>query len=113
MIDFDTSLPKYMGMEMPEHTQESMTNYLVHGYSPGGFLSAMLAMDMRRAVPSADTANRQMLWVIAHWIINHAPEGSWGSYEAIDAWCQNRQHRRTTFADAVEKAEVWKILNRT
>ena len=113
VIDFDTHLPTYMGMEVPEHTQRALTDYFVNGYAPGGFLSAMLAMDMQRAVSSADHDNRQMMWATAYWIVNNAPEGSWGSYEAIEAWCQDRQYRRTTFADAVEKAEVWKILNKT
>jgi hypothetical protein len=50
MIDFDTDL-KYMGMEVPHHTRDSITNYLISGWAPGGFVEAMIAKDYERAKP--------------------------------------------------------------
>jgi len=41
---------------------------------------------MERALTTADTGNRQMLWVIGQWIMQNAPEGSWGNYENVKAW---------------------------
>jgi hypothetical protein len=99
-----------MGMEIPGHTLEALEMYLIHGYGPGGFLSSVLAGDFFRAISTADTANRQMLWVIGRWISNEAPHGSWGSYEAIDRWCHNINHCRTNYVDLLEKTHIVDIL---
>lgn len=110
MIDFNTSSGSYMGMEVPDHTRESIENYLVRGWSPGGFVTAMLAMDMQRALCNADTANRQMMWAIGRWIIESCPEQAWGSYEKVQNWVANVDEVRTQYADRVEKRHVWQTL---
>ena len=112
MIDFTrgTDSPKYMGMEIPAHTQETLTHYLLHGFEPGGFVSAMLACDYERALYNADTGNRQMFWAIAMWIREQAPAGSWGSHEIITAWCQDQNGLRTAYRTEVEKRAIWKQL---
>jgi hypothetical protein len=99
-----------MGMEIPSHTLEALELYLIHGYHPGGFLSSVLAGDFFRAVSTADTANRQMLWVIGRWISHEAPHGSWGSYDAIDNWCANFKNCRTSYVDQLEKTHIVDIL---
>ncbi len=43
--------------QIPEHTRETLVNYLTKGWEPGGFVTAMLAMDMERAVYAADFVN--------------------------------------------------------
>lgn len=101
---------KYVGMEIPEHAQQSLEDYLIKGWSPGGFLTSCLAGDMWRAVRVADTGNRRMLWAIVTWIMDNAPEGSWGNYEAVEDWCNDKNGRRTVYAVACEKARVWEIL---
>lgn len=112
MIDWHASTDelKYMGMEVPAHTQQSLEHYLVRGLHPGGFLESCLAGDMYRAVRVADTGNRQMLWAIVTWIMDNAPEGSWGSYDTVNNWCADQGGCRSSYAQTLEKALVWKIL---
>lgn len=114
MIDFAnvTGNLKYMGMEVPEHTRESITNYLLYGFEPGGFVSAILAQDYERALYAADTANRQMFWAVAMWVREHAPAGSWGSYEAIEVWRLDQAGQRTQYRTEIEKEAVWKQLQK-
>jgi hypothetical protein len=112
-MDFATKALGYLGMEIPIHTQESLENYFINGWEPGGFLTAMLAMDMQRAVISADTANRQNMWCIGKWITDNAPPFSWGSYDDIDLWCHNIGGRRTKFAEEIHKKHMWNILKST
>lgn len=97
MFDFNSQIED-MGMTVPRHTQETLKNYLINGWEPGGFVTSMLAMDMERALYTADTANRQMIWVIGRWILENAPDGSWGNYELVKAWCKDTDGRRTKWA---------------
>jgi len=113
MLDFGTQgdgYLGYMGMQVPEHAQESLANYFLNGWEPGGFLSAMLAMDMQRALSSADTANRQVMWAIGRWITVNAPGGSWGNYEAIEMWCNDVAGRRSRFSEETHKKYMWQVL---
>jgi hypothetical protein len=113
MIDFDNSLysnPKYMGMEVPEHTRMTITNYLLYGWAPGGFVESMIARDYERALYCADTANRQMFWAIAMWINEYMPAESCGSYKAIEMWRDDLGGRRTRYRTEIEKQAVWKKL---
>ena len=91
---------------VPTHTLESLSNYIIHGWEPGGFLESMLAMDMQRALSTADVGNRQRMWYIGNYIRTFVPADAWGSYAAIEAWCKNRDDRRT-------KWNVWNNLSRT
>ena len=107
ILDFN---PRYPDMKIPIHTEESLENYFINGWAPGGFLSAMLAMDMQRALSSADTANRQAIWAIGHWIMHNAPRGSWGNYEEIEMWRNDVAGRRSRFSEEMHKKHVWNVL---
>lgn len=100
----------HMGMEVPEHTQETLANYLMRGWAPGGFCESMLAMDMERALYTADIANRQVMWVIGRWILETCPTGSWGSYEAVNHWINDTDGRRSRYVNREEKKEIWNLL---
>lgn len=108
-IDFDTDY-EYSRDHVPEHAQESIENYLMFGYHPGGFMSAMLAGDLFRAASSGDQANGPGMQGIANWIQHSAPHGSWGSYEAVENWCRDVEKRRTQFSDKKEKEYIIKTL---
>ena len=99
--------------QIPNHTRESLVNYLTKGWEPGGFVTAMLAMDMERAVYAADFVNGPNMQQIARWIIEYCPRESWGSYEQVTNWLNDINDRRTQFATRVEKNEVWNILKDT
>ena len=113
LIDFDKNNINgggYHGYDIPDHTRETLERYLLEGLNPGGFVSAMLALDMQRALQSADTANRNCIWIIGRWILEHAPDGSWGSYEQIKFWTNDVGGRRSTYRDKLEKEYVWRAL---
>lgn len=111
IIDFERERDlRYMGMEIPQHTKETLDNYFIRGWMPGGFCEAMLAKDYDRAITIADTANRQMFWAIATWIRDNAPERSWGSYEAVQDWTRDKDGRRSIFANKAEKDFTWRTL---
>ena len=97
---------KFNNSNVPLHTRTTLEHYLTKGWEPGGFVTSMLAMDMERALTTADVANRHSLYDIGRWILANAPEGSWGSYELVDAWCRDVDGRRTRWA-------VWYELNKT
>jgi hypothetical protein len=80
------------------------------GWEPGGFVTAMLAMDMERAVYAADFVNGPNMQKIARWIIEYLPKGAWGDYETVNHWLEDKDKRRTKFVERVEKEEVWNIL---
>lgn len=110
MIDFDDLNLKYMGMEVPGHTRDTIVNYLLQGWAPGGFVESMIARDYERALYCADTANRQMFWAIAMWINEHMPAESRGSYRAIEQWRDDLGGRRTAYRNEIEKQAIWKKL---
>jgi hypothetical protein len=111
VIDFEKERDlRYMGMEIPEHTKDSLDRYFVNGLRPGGFCEAMLAQDYDRALTIADTANRQMFWAIATWIRENAPLGSAGNYSIIDDWIKDKNSVRSTFARRAEKDYTWRSL---
>lgn len=113
MIDFNEAEHnlKYMGMEIPRHTRETITNYLLSGWAPGGFVESMIAKDYERALYCADTANRQMFWAIAMWINECMPPLAIGSYNAIEKWRDDLAGCRTEFVKAVEQKHIWKTLS--
>ena len=100
------NIEKEMADQVPTHTLESLSNYLMHGYTPGGFLESMLAMDMERALVTADVANRQRIWNIGYYILHWVPREAWGDYNTVQAWCANTDDRRT-------KWNMWNELTRT
>ena len=111
IIDFEKERDlRYMGMEIPIHTKESLDRYFINGWEPGGFCEAMLAQDYDRALTIADTANRQMFWAIATWIRENAPPGSAGSYRVVQDWIHDVNNVRSTFARRAEKDYTWRSL---
>ena len=110
MIDFDTSDLGFMGMEIPVHTQEAITGYLIRGWKPGGFLTAILAGDLFRAVSSADTANRQMMWAISRFIMTSLPAGAWGDYDSVHNWSTDKNGIRSEYVTDLEKNYIWQTL---
>lgn len=90
---------------VPYHTLESLSNYIIHGWEPGGFVTSVLAMDLERALTTADVVNRARLWYIGNYVVNFVPRDAWGSYEAVTAWCKNTDDRRT-------KWNTWNNLTR-
>ena len=89
---------------------QSLENYLMYGYQPGGFLTSVLANDLFGAANRADHWNRQRLPVIINEIVYKVPAAAIGSYEAVEAWCRDRDSRRSHYAEQKEKEFTWRSL---
>ena len=112
MIDFNEGMTHAgtYNIGVPPHTREALEDYLIKGWAPGGFLTAMLTGDLYRAVSCADSANRQMLWAIGRWIVICAPPGSWGSEQNVQDWCNDKNGIRTRYAKPIEQSFIVKTL---
>ena len=96
---------------VPDHTIEALDHYFIKGFKPGGFVTAMIVEDWKKALNCADSANRQRFWYIATWLMRYAPKGSTGSYEAMDDWLLDRKGIRSTYVDEAEKVYEWRTLS--
>ena len=72
--------------EIPLLMRAAIKRYLFERIKPGGFLSAVLANDLKNAVANADAANLALLPVYVRWFYNFAPVGSWGSPDNVAKW---------------------------
>lgn len=89
---------------------EGIENYLIRGFSPGGFLSAVIANDLQLAVGRADHWNKNNLPRITNEVVFKMPAISIGSYDAIQDWCRDKDGRRSVYAEQKEKEYTWKSL---
>ena len=96
---------------VPEHIRAGITNYFELGLHPGGFVSAVIANDLTRAVQSADHENRKHISSIARWIAFNAPTGSRGSWEAVENWIEDTDSVRSKWLAQVERQLIWTTLN--
>jgi hypothetical protein len=97
--------------DIEPNIQTAIENYLIHGWSPGGFTTALLANDLYRAAGSAHPAVLPALKEIVTWVVNVIPRESYGSEQAVYDWMHDVDQRRTIFADRVEKKMMWRLLN--
>lgn len=72
---------------IPGHMRQGIKDYILHGYPPGGFLTALLRNDFMSAAGKADSENAAALIGWARFLYNHVPSGSYGSPEAVERWC--------------------------
>jgi hypothetical protein len=89
---------------------ESLENYLVHGFEPGGFLTAVLANDLHMAVGRADYWNRDNLPHIVKEVTFKMPSIAWGSYAAVKEWCADKDGRRSYYAERVKQEYTMRVL---
>ena len=68
---------------------DPMFNYLVYGYSPGSFFTAVLANNFGDAVARSHPANTiTALKALSGWINDCMPFQARGSYEKVKAWIE-------------------------
>ena len=82
---------------------QTLEHYLMHGFEPGGFTTAVLANDLAGAVIRADHWNKPAIAEIVQAVLNTCPTHAVGSYEAVQAWCADLDDRRSMYA-------TWKLL---
>jgi hypothetical protein len=88
----------YTGIELwrvDKDFAEPMFNYLVYGYSPGSFFTAVLANDFRSAMARSHPSNTvTALKALTGWMGDCMPRRAFGSYEAVDAWLEMKEEDR-------------------
>ena len=89
---------------------EGLENYLMRGFEPGGFLTAVLANDLRLAISRSDHWNQDRLPQIVKEVVWKMPDISWGSYAAVKDWCDNVAGCQSLYAEAKEKEFTWRSL---
>ena len=99
--------------EVPQDYADSMYNYMVFGFSPGGCFTAILANDWTRAISSSHPANTvQALKALTNWILDVLPVESYGNYEAVKFWLAITDSERRDYLERqslihTEKEETW------
>ncbi len=71
---------------VPAHNHEALIEYIFAGRPTGGFLSALLANDLKQTCAQADHINAAAIHKIVGWLWNHAPIACWGSAPKVGEW---------------------------
>jgi hypothetical protein len=109
-------LATFLRWSVEKEFSDPMYNYLVHGYSPGGCLTAVLANDFLSAVGRSHPANTiEAFKHLAGWIRDTVPAQARGSYEAVDHWTSmGPEYRRAVLESAdlvlTPDKEMWMTL---
>jgi len=82
--------------------RHAMFNYLVWGWEPGSFLTAVLTNDLYSAAARADTENVNRLAYVAKWVTHALPGVCYGSPEIIQEWQQKSARDREEILTACE-----------
>jgi len=80
---------------VPQDYADPMYNYLVHGFEPGSFFTAILANDFMGAVQHSHPANTiAALKALVGWINDYMPHEANGSLEIVGRWCKKSTGER-------------------
>jgi hypothetical protein len=101
---------------VPRDYFEPLYNYLVHGFEPGSFWSAVLANDFMRAVQHSHPSNDiSALKNTVGWIQDSFPEQSYGNRFIVGDWVNRSGHERRQILESArmvytEQEEVMMAL---
>ncbi|OFZ82696.1 MAG: hypothetical protein A2603_02680 [Bdellovibrionales bacterium RIFOXYD1_FULL_55_31] len=76
---------------VPEHLQNGLRGYFVHGHIPGDFLTSVLENDLLEAVTRADEDSFSGLRGLVIFLWNYTPSSAWGSRENVGQWVEERK----------------------
>ena len=102
--------------DVPRDFADTMANYLIYGYEPGGFFTSVLANDFHSAISRSHPGNTiEALKHLGGWILDCAPRECQGSYDVVARWLKMQpQARRTVLEEQgliyTEEKEVWMTL---
>jgi hypothetical protein len=102
--------------DVEQEYSQHVSDYLVNGWPPGSFYTAVFANDFVSAMVSSHPGNRiDPLKNLAGWMLNHMPVQARGSYDTVEKWLgMSDDDRRTALEQARliydTKTEVWLIL---
>jgi hypothetical protein len=82
--------------KVPKEFADPMYNYLVYGFNPGSFFTAVLANDFAGAVQRSHPANTiEALKHLVGWIRDTIPIMAQGSYQTLEEWTSlDKEQRR-------------------
>ena len=91
---------------------QTMERYILHGLDPGGFFTSVLANDLMMAAARSHVHNDwNCIQNLVKWIVQYAPPSAWGSYEAVNEWCNRSQAEREKICEAMGLATtMWDVL---
>ena len=86
----------FVHWEVPKEYADPLYNYLVHGFQPGSFWTAVLANDFSRAIQSSHPSNTvPALKSAVGWLNDTLEHGvAWGDYHTVDHWLQMTPEER-------------------
>jgi len=86
--------------DVPRDFADPMANYLVYGYSPGGFFTSVLANDFHGAIARSHPSNTvEALKSLVGWIGDCMPPETFGSYQAVSDWCYMKPENRRSILE--------------
>jgi hypothetical protein len=89
--------------DVPRDFADPMANYLVYGYEPGGFFTALLANDFFAAIQSSHPANTvEAFKCLVGWINDCMPPEAYSSYHRVGEWLHLREDRRRAVLEKYE-----------
>jgi hypothetical protein len=101
---------------VPRDYFDPLYNYLVHGFEPGSFWTAVLANDFMRAVQSSHPSNTiDALKHTAGWIRDSFPEEAYGNRFMVEDWIRRDPYDRRRILESArmiytEQEEIIKGL---
>jgi hypothetical protein len=102
--------------DVPQEYSQPVYDYLVNGWDPGGFYTAVLANDFMSAVIRSHPNNQiDTLKGLVGWISNTMPAAAWGSYDRVRTWFKMTDEDRRVVLEQCDliyttKDEMWLIL---
>lgn len=93
---------------MDHAIEDAFRNYLLYGFCPGGFCTAVLANDLSATIWKAhpDLQSADALAALVKWVHFNIPECARGSYEIVNDWIANKEHLRETFAEYYREKQI-------
>ena len=79
---------------IPSYMHESIMGYYEEGWTPGGFLSAIINNDLKEAIIRSDDNNIDRFKQYMMWFYNYAPAGTWGYKGAVKDYLNSLAKRR-------------------
>jgi hypothetical protein len=81
--------------DVPKDFADPMYNYLVHGYTPGGCFTSVLANDFAGAIQRSHPGNTIVAFkALSGWINDTMPTEAVGSYKEVSDWCYLKDNAR-------------------
>jgi hypothetical protein len=75
---------------IPGHMHEAIHRWVMFGYQPGDFLTALLSNDLFKAASHADDQNAAALIAWVRFLYNYCPMGCYRSPAKVAAWAAHR-----------------------